>query len=50
MAPVLFLFVWFGFLRQGLCVALDPVLELALIDQAVLEFTDIHLPLPLKAD
>ena len=37
------LFGWF-FLRQVSLVALVPVLELALIDQAGLEFTEIRLP------
>ena len=39
--PDLFLFFETGFL----CVALEPVLELALVDQAGLEFTEIRLPL-----
>ena len=34
------------FLRQGFSVALEPVLELALVDQASLELTEIRLPLP----
>ena len=34
------------FLRQGFSVALEPVLELAPVDQAGLELTKIHLPLP----
>ena len=34
------------FLRQGFSVALEPVFELALMDQAGLELTEIHLPLP----
>ena len=41
-------FVWlvgFGFLRQGFSVALEPVLERALVDQAGLELTEILLPL-----
>ena len=33
------------FLRQGFSVALEPALELALVDQAGLELTDTHLPL-----
>ena len=33
------------FLRQGSSVALEPVLELALVNQAGLELTEIHLPL-----
>ena len=42
---VLFLFVCFS--RQGfLCVVLELFLELALVDQAGLELTEIHLPLP----
>ena len=32
-----------GFSRQGLSVALKPVLELALVDQAGLELTEIRL-------
>ena len=32
--------------RQGFSVALEPVLELALVDQADLELTEIRLPLP----
>ena len=36
----------FDFSRQGFSVALEPVLELALVDQAGLELTEIHLPLP----
>ena len=39
---------YFFFLRQGFSVALEPVLELALVDQADLELTEIHLPLPPK--
>ena len=35
----------FGFSRQGLSVVLEPVLELALVDQAGLELTEIRLPL-----
>ena len=47
----LFLFGWLvgwlaGFSRQGFSVALEPVLELALVDQAGLEFTEILLSLP----
>ncbi|EGV96176.1 hypothetical protein I79_005859 [Cricetulus griseus] len=47
-APVfLFCFVlFFGFSRQGFSVALEAVLELALVDQAGLELTEIRLPLP----
>ena len=33
-------------LRQGFTVVLEPILELALVDQASLELTEIHLPLP----
>ena len=33
-------------LKQGFSVALEPVLELALVDQAGLEHTEICLPLP----
>ena len=32
--------------RQSFSVALEPVLELAPVDQAGLELTEIHLPLP----
>ena len=39
-------FFFFYFSRQGFSVALEPVLELALVDQAGLELTKIHLPLP----
>ena len=43
---ILFYFIlFFGFLRQGLSVVLEPVLELALVDQAGLELTEIQLPL-----
>ena len=42
--PLLLLFD--GFSRQGFLVALEPVLELALIDQVGLELTEICLPLP----
>ena len=34
-----------GFSRQGFSVALEPVMELALVDQASLKFTKICLPL-----
>ena len=34
------------FLSQGFFVALEPLLKLTLIDQADLELTEIHLPLP----
>ena len=41
--------VKFGvFLRQGFSLALEPVLELALIDQAGLKLIEIRLPLPLE--
>ena len=36
----------FCFSRQGFSVALEPVLELALVDQAGLEHTEIYLSLP----
>ena len=36
---------FFGFSRQGFSVALEPLLELALVDQAGLELTEVHLPL-----
>ena len=39
---------WGMGLRQGFSLALEPVLKLALVDQAVLELTKIHLPLPPK--
>ena len=39
-------FPCFGFLRQGISVALEPVLELTLIDQVDLKLTEIRLPLP----
>ena len=39
-------FFLFGFSRQGFSVALLPVLELALVDQAGHELTEIPLPLP----
>ena len=46
----LFLFCFvlfcFSFSRQGFSVALEPALELALGDQAVLKLTEIRLPLP----
>ena len=34
--------------RQGFSVALEPVLKLALVEEAGLELTEIHLPLPPK--
>ena len=39
-------FLCFGLLRQGFPVSLEAVLELALMDQAGLELTEICLPLP----
>ena len=42
---VLFCFVLF-FRDRVSSVAWEPVLELALVDQAVLELTEIRLPLP----
>ena len=39
-------YYYFGFSRQGFSVALEPVLELVLVDQAGIEFTEIRLPLP----
>ena len=46
-APRIFFVLFFVFiLRQGFSVALEPVLELALVDQAGLELTEICLPLP----
>ena len=36
----------FGFLRHGFSVTLECVLKLVLVDQADLEFTEIHLSLP----
>ena len=38
--------VLFCFSRQGFSVALEPVLELGLVDQAGLELTEIRLLLP----
>ena len=35
----------FGFSRQGLSIALEPVLKLAFLAQAGLELTEIRLPL-----
>ena len=43
---VLLGFFVFVFWRQGFSVALESVLELALVDQADLKLTEIHLPLP----
>ena len=45
---LLLLFFWF-FETGLLCVALVPVLELALVGQAGLELTEICLPLPPSA-
>ena len=42
----LLLFFLFLFLKQGFSVALEPVLELALIDQAGFKLKEIRLPLP----
>ena len=39
---------FFGFSRQRFSVVSEAVLELALVDQAGLEVTEIHLPLPPK--
>ena len=39
-----FFFSFFGFWRQGFPVALEAVLELALVDQAGLELTEFCLP------
>ena len=39
-------FILFCFSSQGFPVSLEPVLELALVDQADFEFTEIRLPLP----
>ena len=42
-----FFLSFFLFFETGfLCVALEPVLELAIVDQAGLELREIHLPLP----
>ena len=38
-----YLFIYFS--RQGFSVALEAVLELALVDQVGLKLTEIHLPL-----
>ena len=45
----IYYYYYFGFSRLGLSVALEPVLELALVDQADLELTEIRLPLPPSA-
>ena len=42
---VLFCFLFF---KIGFSVALNPILELALVDWAGLELTEIHLSLPLE--
>ena len=39
-------FFFFGFSRQGFAVALESVLELALVDQTDPALTEIRLPLP----
>ena len=39
-------FFAFVFLKQGFSVDLEAVLELALVDQAGLELTEIHLLMP----
>ena len=39
-------FLFFFFPRQGFSVALESVLDLALVDQADLEVTETCLPLP----
>ena len=36
------------FLRQGFSVALEPILEVAFVEQAGLKLTEIHLPLLLE--
>ena len=41
----LFVLFWGGFKTGFLC-SLEPVLELALVDQAGLKLTEIFLPLP----
>ena len=44
---VFWLFVWLvSFIQVKVSLALEPVLELALVDQAGLELTEFHLPLP----
>ena len=45
---MIFVLFCFLFSRQGFSVALKPDLELALVDQAGLELTEIRLPLPLE--
>ena len=42
--------VGFWFSRQGFSVALEPVLELAPVDEAGLRLTEIHLPLSLPPE
>ena len=39
-------FFSFGFSRQGFSIALEPAQELALVNQADLELTEVCLPLP----
>ena len=43
-----FCFCLFVFKTGFLCVALESVLELALVDQAGLKLTKIHMPMPPK--
>ena len=45
-SPQANLFLFFGFSRQSFSIALDPVLELALLDQAGLELTEIRMHMP----
>ena len=42
----LFFFLFLFFETQGFSVALEPVVELDLVDQAGLKLTEIHPPLP----
>ena len=42
----LFVCLFVCFSRQGFSVALEPALELALVDQSGLKLTEICLPLP----
>ena len=44
----LFVYLFVCVSRQSFSVALEPVLELALVDQAGLELTEIYLSLPPK--
>ena len=44
----LFICLFFDFLNKGFSLALEPVLELALVSQAGLEFIEICPPLPPK--